>query len=194
MESIFEIFEIFEILRQKLDEKRQTDQDRVNNPDWWLHIKDKYDIASNYKCKIVVLHPCERLPGQCYNVQFSNARGEMVEKYLPESIPLDDITTALDEQHIIYKVVRHDTPRAITLDFINNIDSITRVIGFGEMCYQSMPCKHRLVVETDQEQELTIKYVDCLMIKKIYDQTGQAQQPHILKEVSEMNRILKFKN
>jgi len=183
----------------KLDERKAAEQSK-KNPDWFLNMRTSYQVNTWYSCEVVVRHKYERTDKQCYELKFITNDGKYAgcvsREYLPNTVTLQSIKDCLDKAQITWTSKDLNKLKKVTIDFLslnsssdsNYVNDIDSVIGIGTFCMSSRPCKHMLVVETDDGQEVTIKYAAADQIKAIYDATGQTQRPHILESLAELER------
>lgn len=184
---------ILENLQKELAELAKVEQDRNQNPDWWIHAKEKYTLADRYSCQVVSLHKYERSKLMWYSLVFTHKAGKYPgstrpREHLPEGTPVGEITAALDKHGIEHTTMDRNAAAKVTIDFMLNsaIASIGWVNGIGQLCMGA--CRHMLVVEDESEQEVTIKYVSAATIKAIYEKTVQPQRPHILESLARVGR------
>lgn len=166
---------------------KKKEQDK-NNPDWWLHIHDKYDIKDLFQCEIVIKHRYEQSKEKYYQLVFQPIKDKSGNYYydLP-NIPLHNIIDAFDTSGIQHYITDQNKSKKVEIDYIAEKEcpeDIVNVIGIGGLCMSSLPCCHRLVVKCRDGVQVTIRFANACIIKAIYDHTGQPQRPHIVEEVN----------
>lgn len=177
-------------LQEEYNAKKEKEQNKETNPDWWLHMHDKYTIEDLLTCEVIILHKYERTEDKHYQLRFWNKVKEYAHYYDLSGSSLTDILSELSKAEIEHSVIDRNQGKTVTIDFANDVHpDMLFVVGIGGLCMSGIPCCHMLVVEDATGAEVTIKYVRADQIKEIYDHTGQPQRKHITDQLAWIDRM-----
>lgn len=169
-------------------EVKEREQNKDKNPNWWLQLKDSYDLNDLGEVKTNILNPHEIPVG---NTHVYSSFVEIYKNCHPSKMPLEGASLtfryskknrAVFRSHFSFKeTIEKNTDK---IERIDNWEDVTFLRGLGRLCMGR--CIHLVSLELADESILTVRYVDRETVMKICDHTGQPYPQHTM-EYSNMN-------